>query len=62
MKVFILTGTYFNEARTEDMVAILGVFSTRDKADNEKLKLERLHKSDINLGYIEYDIQGYNVQ
>lgn len=61
MKVFILEGIYYNEARTEDSKVILGVFSTRDKADKEKLKLERENKEGVNLGYIEYDVQGYDV-
>lgn len=61
MKVFILEGIYYNEARTEDSKSILGVFSTREKADKEKLRLEREHKEDINFGYIEYDIQSYDV-
>ena len=62
MKVFILTGVYFNEERTQDSKEILGVFYTREKANNAMQKLMKENQTDINLGYIEYDVQGYDLQ
>lgn len=62
MKVFILTGVYFNEARTQDSKEVLGVFYTREKANSAMQKLIKKNQTDINLGYIEYDVQGYDLQ
>lgn len=62
MKVFILEGIYFNADRTEDSKAILGVFYKKEDADNAMQKLIKTNRTDINLGYIEYDVQGYDVQ
>ena len=51
-----------NEARTQDSKEVLGVFYTREKANSAMQKLIKKNQTDINLGYIEYDVQGYDLQ